>query len=74
MTLSEPTIRFPVTCPTCGEERLGEYALADVAAALIGSNPLRLISNCHRLEWHAGSREIEQIREYLAAVSKNPPR
>jgi hypothetical protein len=72
MTLAEPTIRFPVTCPECGEEGLGEYALADVASALIESNPLRLSSPCHPIEWQAAPHEIEQIREYLAAMTKEP--
>ena len=64
----EPTIRFPVVCPRCGNEALGEYAVIDVAAALLSSKPLRLFAPCHNLRWEAGPLEIEQIREYLAAA------
>ena len=70
--MSEATIRFPVTCPKCGNESLGEYALADVAAALNASRPLRLSSPCHPQGWQAAPNEIEQIREYLAAIAKAP--
>ena len=66
--MTQPTIRFPVTCPQCGEEALGEYALADVAAALIQTRALSLFSPCHHIHWHANDSEIEQIREYLATV------
>jgi hypothetical protein len=66
--VSEPIIRFPVRCPQCANEALGEYALIDVAAALVSSKPLRLVSPCHSLEWDAGPAEIEQIREYLASI------
>jgi hypothetical protein len=69
--MTEPTIRFPVTCPQCGREGLGEYAVAGVAAALIESSPLRLSSQCHPGEWQAAPREIEQIREYLAALANS---
>jgi hypothetical protein len=66
--MTEPTIRFPVTCPQCATEALGEYSIIDVAAALVSSLPLRLRAPCHNLSWEAGPREIEQIREYLAAI------
>jgi hypothetical protein len=39
-----------------------------VAAALVSSKPLRLRAPCHNLNWDAGPAEIEQIREYLAAI------
>jgi hypothetical protein len=71
--MAEPTIRFPVACPQCGEESLGEYAVVDVAAALLKSSPLILASPCHHQQWQATPKEIEQIREYLAAV-KDPSR
>jgi hypothetical protein len=72
--MTEPTIRFPVTCPQCGNETLGEYALVEVAAALVSSKPLRLRAPCHNLGWEAKPAEIEQIREYLAAIDWGAPR
>jgi hypothetical protein len=66
--MSEPTIRFPVVCPQCANEALGEYAVTEVAAALLCSKPLRLFAPCHNLSWEAGPSEIEQIREYLAVA------
>jgi hypothetical protein len=66
--MTEPTIRFPVICPQCANEALGEYSLIDVAAALVSAKPLRLRSPCHDVSWDASPAEIEQIREYLAAI------
>jgi hypothetical protein len=65
--MNEPRIRFPVTCPQCGQETLGDFAVVDIAAALISANPLRLFAPCHCVYWEAGPAEIAQIREYLAA-------
>jgi len=65
--MNEPTIRFPATCPQCGMEYLGEYPIAEVAAALLRGGRLRLYASCHEYHWSASEREMEQIREYLGA-------
>jgi hypothetical protein len=62
-----PKVRFPVVCPTCGLETLGEYPVAALAAALIDRGPIILHSNCHEVSWTATDIEVEQIREYLGA-------
>jgi hypothetical protein len=69
--MNEPTIQFPVTCPVCGTEALGEYSVADVADALISrSGPLQLRASCHNHRWTASKLELQQIREYLGAWLK----
>lgn len=69
--MNEPTIKFPVSCPKCGREELGEYGVAEVAAALLAPNsPLRLYARCHEYHWTARPAELAQIREYLSAWMK----
>ena len=66
--MNEPTIRFPVNCPRCGAEELGEFPVAEVAAALLALNStLRLYVRCHDYHWTARPAELAQIRDYLAA-------
>jgi hypothetical protein len=64
-----PTIRFPVTCPKCGEEHVDEYPIAEVAAALLSHGPLRLFASCHKYSWNATRTEVDQIREYLGTAT-----
>jgi hypothetical protein len=66
---TEPSIRFPVTCPKCRQESLTTLPLGFVAAALISGRPIRLHASCHDVYWDAQDREIEQIREYVATPS-----
>jgi hypothetical protein len=66
--MNEPTIRFPVTCPTCGSERLTEFPVSVVADALLKGTSLCLLTTCHDQIWDASDGEMEQIREYLGAV------
>ena len=63
-----PTLRFPVVCPHCGDERLAELPVSEVADALISHKSIRLHAPCHRSGWTATSTQIEQLREYMAAV------
>lgn len=66
--MDEPTIQFPVTCPLCHREALGEYPVAVVAGALLArSEALQLRSRCHNQKWIAAEHELDQIREYLGA-------
>lgn len=72
--MDEPTIRFPIECPKCGNESLGEYAVARVASALLtAGDPLILSAPCHETSWAATDRELEQIRGYLGAVLSSLP-
>jgi hypothetical protein len=72
--VDEPTIQFPVTCPICGTEALGEYSIAVVAdALLVRTDPLLLRSQCHDQRWTATEHELGQIREYLGAWLKSLP-
>jgi hypothetical protein len=66
--VSEPTVRFPVTCPKCGAEQIEESPVAEVAAALLSDGKLRFLASCHTYTWNASPAELEQIREYLDAV------
>lgn len=67
-------IRFPITCPICGNETLTALRIAAVEDALKNARPLRLISNCHDRAWNASPRELTQIREYLQAVADSKAR
>jgi hypothetical protein len=41
--MDKPAIQFPVTCPRCGGEELGEFPVPEVAAALLApTSTLRL--------------------------------
>jgi hypothetical protein len=61
----EPTIRFPVVCPTCGREKLTEFPLNEVVYALNGRSDISLVATCHDVIWTATELELEQIQEYL---------
>jgi hypothetical protein len=67
--MREPSMKFPVICPECARESIGEFQIAVVATALITGKSLRLYSACHDVYWTATSVEREQLREYLAAIS-----
>ena len=72
--MNEPTIRFPVKCPECAQETLGEYPMAEVAAALVApGEALRLHALCHNVQWSASAGELAQIRGYLRAWMKAQP-
>ena len=72
--MNEPTIRFPVTCPQCGREELREYAVAEVAAALLARpGRLRLHTDCHQCHWDACPAELAQIREYFTEWMRGQP-
>jgi hypothetical protein len=65
--MNEPTIQFPVRCPKCGREALGEYPVAEVGAALLSpTGGLRLYASCHEYHWNARPAELAQIREYFS--------
>src|SRR5260370_42673222 len=66
--MQTPTLRFPVVCPHCGNERLAELPVSDVADALIRHESIRLHAPCHHSCWTATSTQMEQLREYMAAV------
>ncbi len=63
--MADVYIRFPVTCPVCGEEALSSLRAEIIIDALDSCSPLRLSSACHGAEWLASAVEVEQIREYL---------
>ena len=72
--MNEPTIQFPVSCPKCGREELGEYPVAEVAAALLDpTGSLRLYARCHEYHWTARPAELAQIRKHLRAWMKSQP-
>jgi hypothetical protein len=65
-SMNQPVMRFPVTCPECGAEALGEFPVAEVAIALMTKrNCLRLYAACHGHQWLASLIELQKIREYL---------
>jgi hypothetical protein len=61
-------LRFPVTCPICGTERLSEFRVADLIDSFAKSRPLTLRVVCHDYSWAASPTEVDQAREYLRAV------
>jgi hypothetical protein len=72
--LIDPSIKIPVSCPHCGAETIGEFAVAEVASALLsGQEALRLYAPCHRHYWSPSALELHQIREYLWAWFRGQP-
>jgi len=64
----EPTIRFPVACPTCGREQLTEFPLNEVLDALDRGSDISLVATCHDVIWTATELEMEQIHQYLVVA------
>jgi len=65
-------LRVPVTCPDCGAERLAELPADRVTGALREGRALRLHAPCHDVWWNASAVEVEQVRQYVGALSLNP--
>jgi hypothetical protein len=64
-TIRDPSIKFPVSCPHCRAEIIGEFTVAEVASALLSRDQeLRLYAPCHRHYWSASPMELHQIRQY----------
>jgi hypothetical protein len=74
--MEESSIRFPITCPRCGNESLTEFRAVVVTIAVIEWHCMRLYSSCHEVFWDASEMELEQIREYLGAswIGASPSR
>jgi hypothetical protein len=72
--MNEPTLRFPIVCPLCGRETIGEYPVADVANALLTRGvELTLHAPCHGQRWTASRKELKQIRQYMGAWLQAAP-
>ena len=65
----ESTIRFPVVCPKCGREQLGELPIDEVMYALNGGSDISLVATCHDVIWTATEPELHQIHEYLVVLT-----
>ena len=63
--MADVYIRFPVTCPVCGEESLTACRAETIIDSLDARSTLALTSVCHGATWLASPTEEEQIREYL---------
>ncbi len=61
-------MRIPTVCPKCGEETLHHVDIAVAAGALLCGTSVLLSSQCHRIGWSASAQEMQQIRQYLAAL------
>jgi hypothetical protein len=58
-------LRFPVVCPSCGDETLFSAPARTIADALSSGTRIALRADCcGLLPWFASELEIEQIREY----------
>jgi len=66
--MSEPTLKFSVTCPDCALETVSEIPIAVIAGGLLSGKSLRLYSICHDRYWTATFTEREQLRKSLAAL------
>jgi hypothetical protein len=71
--MSEPTLKFPVTCPTCALESLTEMPIAVIAHALLTGKGIRLHSKCHNHYWTATFVEREELRKSLAVLRVELP-
>jgi hypothetical protein len=59
--------RFPVVCPSCGEESLVSHDLSEILICLLCSRGIELRSPCHDVRWNATLLETAQIDEYCRA-------
>jgi hypothetical protein len=66
--MQEPTIQFPVTCPTCALVSLSEIPIAAIASGLLSEKNIRLHASCHDQYWTATFIEREQLRKHLSAM------
>lgn len=66
--MSEPTLKFSVTCPDCALETVSEIPIAVIAGGLLSGKSLRLYSICHDRYWTATFTEREQLRKSLAVL------
>ena len=66
--MNKPLIRVPVVCPECRQEVLASLEVADISAALIAKERIRLHASCHGVSWEANPYEEEQLREYLGII------
>lgn len=62
-------VRLPVVCPVCGREEVQSFDVAALASALLEAAPIKLTSACHQALWKASALEMEQIRQYLGAIT-----
>jgi two-component system, LuxR family, sensor kinase FixL len=58
------TLRFPATCPVCGNEVLAAFRIADVIGALVNGRKIRLYAICHDATWDATDVEVRRLRQY----------
>jgi hypothetical protein len=65
----ESTIRFPVVCPKCGREQLGELPIDEVACALCRGADIGLVATRHDAICTANEPEVQQIHEYLVILT-----
>jgi hypothetical protein len=66
--MKEPTLKVPVTCPSCALVSLEEISIALVANALLTEKNIRLYASCHDLYWTATFVEREQLRKILSTM------
>ncbi len=69
--MTKSIVKFPVVCPECGREALAAIPIA--ADALMECKSIRLHSNCHDKWWDASHVEVEQLRQYIGALSLAAP-
>ena len=64
-TNGNSTLRFPITCPICGDETLFLASAAKITNALATGVPIWLIVECcGGVEWIASASEVDQITQY----------
>jgi hypothetical protein len=66
--MDDSYIRFPITCPRCGEESLTKFRTVIVTSALVEWRSMRLYAQCHEVFWDASDLELEQIRAYIGVL------
>lgn len=62
---ADSVLRFPITCPICGDETLFLASAAKITNALATGVPIWLIVECcGGVEWIASASEVDQITQY----------
>ncbi len=61
----EPMLTLRIKCPTCGNQRLEQFAKRLTNLEGERGRQLWLHSTCHHQQWQASPDEVMEIREFV---------
>jgi len=65
--VKDPMLSLPVTCPTCGVQRLELFPKIATTMGMDRWNGVWLHSTCHYQQWQASPAEMHDLRVYMQA-------